>query len=281
MRPTCDNQIRGSITCFHLHKGGGRAEEYEDAYTVLPRVPASEEIDISSLKIAVSDGASESVLAGLWARSLTDHFVSVAPETLVSAEDFGNEAVTATASWGATLTGYVAQREADGRPIKWYEQTKLDRGAYATLLAVSFCAPGEGDLPDLRDEGRWFAAAIGDCCLFQVRDGSLVEAFPIAESKDFNTSPLLLNSRNQDSALIAERVAVTAGTVRQQDDIYLCTDAVAAWFLREVEHSGRPWETLRDLGTSDGPDFADFVEEERSSGRMRNDDATLIHVDVW
>ncbi|WP_248965778.1 hypothetical protein [Sphaerisporangium perillae] len=240
-----------------------------------------EEIDVASLRVALSDGASESVLAGLWARSLVDHFVSVPHEALASADSFGREAVMVTASWEATLGDYIARREADGRPIQWYEQPKLDRGAYATLLAISFCAPQEGDLADLRGEGRWAAAVIGDCCLFQVRDGALITAYPLAGSEDFGTSPNLLNSRNQDSLLISERVAMNSGSLRQQDDIYLCTDAVAAWFLREVEHGGRPWETLRDLGTSDGPNFADFIGEERASGHMRNDDATLIHVAVW
>ncbi|MFF0572441.1 hypothetical protein [Streptosporangium saharense] len=240
-----------------------------------------EEIDVASLRVAVSDGASESVLAGLWAQSLVDHFVSVPPEALVSGESFGREAVMVTASWEVTLGDYIARREANGRPIQWYEQPKLDRGAYATLLAISFCVSEERDLADLRREGRWSAVVIGDCCLFQVRNGALITAFPLARSEDFGTSPDLLNSRNQDAQLISERVAMSSGSLRQQDDIYLCTDAVAAWFLREVEHGGRPWETLRDLGTSDGLNFADFISGERASGRMRNDDATLIHIAVW
>ncbi|MBF8186156.1 hypothetical protein ITP53_10425 [Nonomuraea sp. K274] len=273
MRQTCGSRIPGSVASHRTHKGGGHAEEYEDAYRICPPV-LDDQIDVASLRIALSDGASESALAGLWARSLVDHFAGVTPEALVSAERFGREAVAASASWPATLSDYVAGREADGRPIQWYEQPKLDRGAYATLLALGFRV-------SMANEGQWFAAAIGDCCLFQVRDDSLITTFPLAESADFGTSPDLLNSRNQDSGRIVERVAMGAGSIRQQDDIYLCTDAVAAWFLREAEHGGRPWEILRDLGTADGPDFAEFVGEERLSGRMRNDDATLIHVSVW
>jgi hypothetical protein len=256
-------------------------EEYEDAYAFLPPASTGEEIDVASLKVAVSDGASESVLAGLWARSLVDHFVNAPLKALVAPDDFGLYAVTATSSWEATLGDYIARREADGRPIQWYEQPKIDRGAYATLLTVGFHPPMDGNLADPRDDGRWSAAAIGDCCLFQVREGSLITTFPLTLSEEFGTSPHLLNSRNQDSPLISKRVVMSTGSLRQQDDFYLCTDAVAAWFLREAAEGRHPWETLRDLGTSDGLEFADFVVEERASGRMRNDDATLIHVAVW
>ncbi|MEU9884136.1 hypothetical protein [Sphaerisporangium sp. NPDC051011] len=240
-----------------------------------------EEIDIASLRIALSDGASESVLAGLWAQTLVDHFVAVTPGAIASRESFGDEAVMATASWEATLGDYIAQRDAAGRPIRWYEQPKLDRGAYATLLAVAFHPLGKGEPTDPRDVGWWSAAVIGDCCLFQVRDRSLVTAFPLTGSDDFGTSPHLLNSRNRNSLLISERVVMSTGSLQQQDDFYLCTDAMAAWFLREVEQGGRPWEELRDLGMRDRPSFADFVETQRASGRMRNDDTTLIHVAVW
>ncbi|MFG1619007.1 hypothetical protein ACGFI3_40165 [Nonomuraea wenchangensis] len=271
----------GSVACYHLHKGGGEPEEYEDAYEVLPRVSAVEEIDVTTLRIALSDGASESVLAGPWAKTLVEHFVAVPPEVIDSPKVFGHEAVRATVSWETTLGDYVVRREAEGRPIKWYEQPKLDRGAYATLLAVGFRPLQEGEPADPADKGRWSAAVIGDCCVFHVREGALVAAFPVTESEGFSTNPDLLNSRNQDSSLISRRVVMKAGSLRQQDDVYLCTDAVAAWFLREVEHGGRPWETFKDLGTDDGLRFSDFVQEERASGRMRNDDATLIHVAVW
>ncbi|WP_219506788.1 hypothetical protein [Nonomuraea ceibae] len=270
----------GSVASYHLHKGGGEADEYEDAYNVLPPV-ADDQTDLVDLRVALSDGASESVLAGLWARSLVDHFASVALEALVSPESFGREAVAAATSWDAILSGYVARREAAGRPIQWYEEPKLNRGAYATLLAVGFRASSGGDGSEPEDEGQWFAAVIGDCCLFQVRDDSLITAFPLTGSVDFGVNPDLLNSRNRDVHLIADRVAIRTGGVRQQDDIYLCTDAIAAWFLRETEKGSRPWEILRDLGTADGQDFSEFIGEKRASGHMRNDDVTLIHVDVW
>ena len=45
-----------------------------------------------------------------------------------------------------------------------------------------------------------------------------------------------------------------------------------------AEEGGRPWETLRDL-TEIG--FAEWVSEARRTSGLRNDDVTLVHVDVW
>jgi hypothetical protein len=58
----------------------------------------------------------------------------------------------------------------------------------------------------------------------------------------------------------------------------VCTDALAAWFLARAEEGGSPWETLRDL-TDAG--FAEWVSLTRRTGELRNDDVTLVHVDIW
>ncbi|WP_433539815.1 hypothetical protein ACQP10_24980 [Streptosporangium sandarakinum] len=274
--------MKASIASFSLHKEGGTEDEYEDAFETFPDEAGSDGVHVSVVRMAVSDGASESALAGRWARSLTRWFVQAPSGTARSADEFAGQVVNAVRSWEATLGDYVAKREAEGRPIQWYEQPKLDRGAYATLLTVDFSVPPcEEAVPEPAEEIVWYAAAMGDSALFHVRDGKLVTAFPMTHSGDFNLTPDLVNSRTMDADLIAGRVRLHKGTLRQGDDVYMCTDAVAAWFLTEAERGCRPWELLRDLGTRDGQDFATLVREERASGRMRNDDVTLLHMDVW
>ena len=97
-------------------------------------------------------------------------------------------------------------------------------------------------------------------------------------SADFDTSPALLGSCNSHPDVIRDRVRFAAGTVAEGDDFFVCTDALAAWFLARTEEGGQPWETLRDLSDIG---FSDWVAQARISDGLRNDDVTLIHVDIW
>ncbi len=59
------------------------------------------------------------------------------------------------------------------------------------------------------------------------------------------------------------------------------TDALAAWFLAQAEQGERPWSIIRDLDTCDqANEFADVVSDLRTSRLLRNDDVTLIRIDV-
>jgi len=59
------------------------------------------------------------------------------------------------------------------------------------------------------------------------------------------------------------------------------TDALACWFMREAEEGRTPWRVLRDLDTSDEiKPFREWVETLRKEGAMRNDDVTLLRIDI-
>ncbi|WP_199438841.1 protein phosphatase 2C domain-containing protein [Umezawaea beigongshangensis] len=266
--------MRSFISTMSVQKDGSRPHETEDASAVLPDVARDEEVE-GQVLAAIADGASESVLAGPWARLLAESFVHAAatrPNTLRNRRTFGRAVLGVVHEWEDWLAGYVADREANDRPIRWYEQPGLDRGAYATLLAFQL-AGTHGQ--------RWYAAAMGDSCLFQVRDGALSRTFPLDSAEEFGTSPNLLNSRNTDEDLIAERVRLTQGSYREGDQFFLATDALAAWFLAEKERDGAPWDVLRELACSGtDEDFADWVTKQRGNGDMRNDDVALVHVDL-
>jgi hypothetical protein len=73
-------------------------------------------------------------------------------------------------------------------------------------------------------------------------------------------------------------VRLAVGSVAEGDDFFVCTDALAAWFLSRAEEGGRPWETLRDLADIG---FAQWASEARRTSGLRNDDVTLVHLDIW
>ncbi|MFJ2783243.1 MULTISPECIES: hypothetical protein [unclassified Streptomyces] len=273
---------------FLVPKTGSTTEECEDAIAVSPSP------DASSLFAAVADGASESLLAGAWARRLVRGAVAsmaVATDERGDGQDgrgrpsgsFVENLLSHTVDqWDGYVAEYQAERAARGRPIAWYEQPGLDKGAFATLMAVHLTA--DSAEPAARKDIRhwtWRAFALGDTCLFHLRDGGLVTSFPLTDGDGFGITPQLLGSRNRDATLIADRASTASGELHAGDELLLATDALAAWLLSHPDvdsgGAGRQLGSLADLGDED---FADWVESERDKSRMRNDDVALLRLRV-
>ncbi len=227
---------------FWLPKRGNTAADYEDAFAMEP----------ASGRFAVADGATESSFAGQWARRLADAYVE---SPLRHARRWNEWLPRVQARWLADV---------EGRDLPWYAEFKFEQGAFATFLGLV-----------LESSGRqpWHAVAIGDSCLFQVRDGKLFDLFPLSSSDEFGNQPPLLGSRS--IAADARRAEVRGhGSWRDADRFFLATDALAQWFLRQVEAGGMPWELLDDLFAA--PDIqargAEWIDE------LRDRHETLIRV---
>jgi hypothetical protein len=261
------------ISTFSVPKRGSSPQEYEDAVWIGPDGDGTGELQAFSLTTAIADGASESLLAGRWARRLVEVFgTNKATRTRPA---FIAAYRAAAGGWNDEVAEYLKEREERGSPIQWYEEPGLAKGAHATILAAEF-----------RDGRRgrartWSASALGDSCLFQVRDELLYASFPISDVSYFSYQPPLLGSRGVDEAVLRRHVKVTTCDWERGDSFYLMTDALAAWFLRLNESGGRPWGPLRDMDTFDAElDFGDWVEEQRDRDQMNNDDTTLIRIDL-
>jgi hypothetical protein len=275
--------MRASVIAYWAPKEGSSPAEYEDAWRVVPGT--GDEIPGDRVGVAVADGATESLLARQWATMMAGGFVA-ASAAAQNAYLFAETAIAISARWPGVVGSYLADREDLGRPLRWYERPGIEKGAFTTLLALqvnidneSAAGPGtraDTGLPSLI--GSWHSAALGDTCLFHVRGGRLHVAYPLGESADFDTSPGLLGSCDTDPDVIVAHVRLANGSVAEGDDFFVCTDALAAWFLARAEEGGHPWETLRDLTDAS---FADWVSLVRRTGELRNDDVTLVHVDIW
>jgi hypothetical protein len=204
--------------------------------------------DAAAGRFAVADGASESSFAGLWARLLVEGFVRPAPDWLEASRRAWAEGV-------------------DGQPLPWYAEAKRDEGAFSTLLGLVVGA------------GRWRALAVGDTCLFQVRQDKLIEAFPVTRPDDFDNRPRLIGSRPQPGAPRQELHAEARGQCQAGDRLLLMTDALAHWFLRRHEAGGRPWHELARFPGRAEAAFPIWVEEQRENDGLRNDDLTLLVID--
>jgi hypothetical protein len=262
------------ISTFWLPKLGSSIQEYEDAFWVGPNGDGEGEIRQRFLRVAIADGASESMLASRWAKRLVAIF-GTTRNAARTKRGFVAAYREAVSGWDDEVLKYTTERELRGSPIQWYEEPGLAKGAYATVLAVEF----NDALQDRPPE--WAASGLGDSCLFQVRDESLYASFPMSDASAFSYQPSLLASRGAGDDALRRNISLKASDWERGDSFYLATDALAAWFLRAVEVDGRPWETLRDLDTLDAQlDFTDWVAEQRDLGNMHNDDTTLVRIDM-
>jgi hypothetical protein len=254
--------VRATVTTLWVPRAGSNVAQYEDAF--YPRVDGARHA--RRLRFAVSDGASESMLSGLWADLLVRTWCKARRRRLPEILEL------AKGAWEVELAAYLEDRGRTERPIQWFEEPGLEKGAHATLLGIAFTTahghPHAGD---------WEATAVGDSCLFQVRDGELLSAFPLKASSEFDCAPKLVPSRPADVERVVAAVEYERGDWRSGDTFLLLTDAVAAWFLASYEAGGAPWDVLAGIS----PDAAaGWVGARRADRSLRNDDVTVTRIDV-
>lgn len=252
--------MRLSVTVHRMPKKGNTSAEYEDAF--YPRREG--ELIGKKFRFAVADGASEGMLSGPWASILTRTYC----QTDKSAKSMEDLLVRAHEEWLRWRAHYLQRREQLNRPIQWFEEPGLEKGAFSTLLGLS-----------LVDEG-WKAVALGDSCLFHVRGETLALSFPIQQAVDFGVRPFLIASDPPRNDGLFDHVHQAEGEWQIGDQFYLVTDALAHWLMEEVEAEQPPWNVLHQHVTSKPDDFAAWINDLRSAKQMRNDDVTLVCVEI-
>ena len=248
---------------FWLPKAGNRRDEYEDA----SRVVYPYRIDASGrhmARIAISDGASESAFAKEWAKVLTDAFVASPP----GLSDLNEDSLESWLKPGQE----VWSNDVPWERIPWHGEAKARAGAFGTLLGMTI-----GAMPDNSRRLSWRAMAVGDSCLFIVRDDHLLLSFPLDDPAQFDNTPALVCSNPGNAAGLWEGVRQHSGDCAPGDLLVLASDALACWFLAKTIAGKKPWETLLVLNPA-GWDA--WVEEQQRKGLMRNDDTTLVIIKV-
>lgn len=257
--------MRVFLTQFWLPKDGNNNEEYEDAFSP----ETSGERNESILRFAVADGASEGMLSGIWARILVKMYCTSLSEDLTT---FLN---TTYNSWEKWKNNYLLRREKQGGAMQWYEDSGLKDGEFSSLLGFTIRDSDKNGM------GQWQTMAVGDSCLFQVRGEKLVVKFPIEHSSEFNNQPWLISSNPRKNKSLANTIREMKGDWCVDDSFYLMTDALASWFLKQHELEQAPWKILRDLDTLDQlKPFNEWISELRISKKIRNDDVTLMRIDM-
>lgn len=238
------------VDVFHTQKAGNSASEYEDASWPAESILNREE----NLRVAVADGATETVYSGLWARLLV--------------RAYGKRRMTnETARLHLTKAAQVWERAIACKPLPWYAEEKVRAGAYAALVGLELSRDDGGC-------GSWSALACGDSCFFQLRSDKVIQSFPITRSEEFSNAPLLLGSHPQVRGL--EGIRITNGRWQEGDCFYLMSDALASWFLTRCEAGEVPWQWLRNVIFAKEPSFGEWIASLRRERAIKNDDCTLI-----
>ncbi len=256
---------------FRLPRQGYNLEECQDALAG----------DGERGRFAIADGAAESPYAALWAQLLVEEFVRQKERWprwsnwLPSLQERWSAQVTVHERWAAhvkKVSGTVSETAPDTflqADVPWYLEPGLAQGAFATFLGLAI------------EDNNWYALAVGDSCLFQVRQGQLIRTFPIMRSSDFSNAPWLIGSRTSPIEVPHKYGVEQQGDCRPRDHLWLMTDALAQWFLIQAESGGQPWLALEPFLQASGAGRLRRLDRGIARARqLRNDDVTLLAVSV-
>jgi hypothetical protein len=238
---------------FWIPKDGNSEAEYEDACANNPQAG----------RFALADGATESSFAKEWAKILTKGFADE--------EDWGQffQQPRSWWEWRSQMPKYwsqwleamrrrwqehLQQRQSErGGTWPWFVENRIREGALATfcgLVLLPDIAKPEQSCRQCKDSDRsatrhYFCLAVGDACLFQVRDDRLVFCFPVQKAVDFNNTPPLVCSQSRPPARPTAPLRWCVRRWNEGDIFLLMTDALARWFLSDYESGAQPWQEIR------------------------------------
>jgi hypothetical protein len=211
----------------------------------------------------VADGVTQSGFARSWASLLVSDFVAnvAAPEAFVA------RLPELQTRWHEALPA----------SLDWLAEEKAEEGAFATFLGLTMAASADSAIHE------WQAVAIGDACLFHIRENRLIDAFPLERSGEFTNMPRSLGSRVAIAAYWEKHAVHRRGLALPGDCLWLATDALAQWCLGECEAGFPPWDEMELLCAEEGdPRFVAWIAalRDRPARRLRNDDVTLLMIPV-
>ena len=244
--------MRFQARTFWLAKDADEPDQFQDAF----------ELDPERGIAAIADGVSSAIFSGPWARVLTNAVVTGPPDLDDSAA-FQDWLARQRAVWSGQI---------DISRLTWYQRPKMVDGAMTTLLWVEL-RPAEIGEDGLAKNYRLRSFAIGDSCLFHVRQRQTLSMFPLEQSSEFGLNPDVIGSidrqRDHQLAFKAAEADCLPG-----DLLVLATDALALWAYHHAE-AGEPvaWDDYWDC---DPGAWRDEIIAIREASQMRFDDTTLV-----
>lgn len=207
-------------------------------------------IVMDASKIALADGASESFDAKNWAQLLVAHVVD---------KGYSDDLLSVCSN--------AYKKLHDPKKLSWSKAAAYERGSFATLLLAE----------ENSNKNSINITAIGDSLAVWSDGNQVLDSVPYSHSDQFCEKPTLLSTRlDLNPSLDSEAFHRVTWCYENEPRYLFCmTDALGAWFLRRIEE-GDPSVYQQLCNLSENAAFLQLVESERSAGRMRRDDATLV-----
>ncbi len=244
--------MRFESQAYWLSKDSAYPDEYQDAFR----------LDSQRGIAAIADGVSSAIFSGPWARILTEATVLDPPQP---------DDTTTFQAWLSRQRA-IWSGQIDQSRLTWRERPKMVDGAMSTLLWIEL-TPLSDDESRTPDGYRLHGHAIGDCCLFHIRDRQLLSSFPMTAAAEFGLNPAVLGSINRKCDHLIE-FQVMDGKCYPSDLLVLCSDAIALWAMNRYEAGESvDWEEYWNM-----PDevWREEIFAHRVANAMRFDDSTLV-----
>lgn len=250
--------------CFRLAKINERIDNCQD-YCLS---------DSNGLRIAISDGATQSFYSGLWSHILCDTYCSW-PD-LISPQNWFTWHETAQALWSKEIIKKLEILKTAGKPswIECQNGLQLKREAFATFVGISVSS------------GYIHGICIGDSYAMlvrlkpasqkqdtQTRLASIDRIFPGKWEHSFSSRTIGLSSYKQDHPHMPEFFDIPIPNNNDSYRILLMTDALAEYTLK-LESDGLPFIS-RLISLASESRFAEYIAECRKHG-LANDDTSLL-----
>lgn len=250
--------LKDKVFNIVIPKQGNSEQECEDCISIKATKEHNKKL---RLRVAIADGATESSFAKEWSNLLTksfDKFKLPLKETLLN-----------------KLSDLRKKQEVllKDKELPWYAQEKAENGAFSAFLGIRI------DLVNHNYE----AIAIGDCCLFHVRNEVLINQFPVKNSSDFGNNPYLISSKPNKNADLDNYLIEEKGDLSKGDLLFLMSDALAHWFMKNNELNEHPWNILLGLKgktKEEKQKFNSWLTERRATKEIKNDDVVLAIIEL-
>lgn len=242
------------IRSFQIQKMGLNEAECEDKSALSS--PSS-----SNLRVAVADGATESLFSDAWADILVNSYVDSGAEFLNPCD-----LESAHQEFVQKVSPQILQMP---EIRHWFMYEKLERGTHATLAAVEISSLEKIQI-----------VTVGDSCVFwHSGNAEKVKMLPELSPEDFGVFPASICHIAKTWQSLEQKIVKQEVLFQDPLQMVLCTDAIACWLVTELQNDGSSaWETLLQL--SDYISFTSFVKALREQNNIRNDDVTLVLIDV-
>jgi hypothetical protein len=206
------------------------------------------------IRVAVSDGATESSWSGMWAQILTDAFVE-GKLSVESAEDFTGAVPKLAEKWKKDTEGLLDP--ANQRAVR-----KRDQGAWATFLGLELDIAG----------GTWKAVSVGDTCLLRNAQESKprLASWPVEKASDFDTNPPLVSTADGSTPT----PKLTEGRLENGTHLWVATDALSKFL---IQWPGVLLDRERFSEVADG--LFEMLGPLQGGGVLKMDDLTLVSVE--